>query len=422
MAQEHQSEQPQQSDEEAGWLSSAVQEWAHQRIITQEQGQAILAYHQVTPRATLVRRVYGRLVTVLATLGAVLVGLGIILFIGSNWQEIPRFGKMGLILGAILAAYGAGSWLKYATAYPRVGGALLFMATIFYGAGVFLVAQVYHVNVNDPNLLYLWLIGVLPLAYLTRSRAMLSLAILVALGALGWKTAQWIEGTDNGLLFPALYLVVGAAGYALGLAHSAFARSRIYSGPYLALGAVTALVSLYLLTFEWLFQEVLGPYGSGRGEVPRGFLVVVGIAAGAGVAAGAVALVRQSRATEDWGTLPYEAAGVLGALLSAYLLVFLPFTETWPYVALYNVLLFIAILGAIWLGSVGKRGGLVNIGIALFALDAMTRYFDLLGGMLDTSLLFIGAGALLLGGGFALERIRRRLMAQLRLVEVSDEQ
>lgn len=61
-----------------------VAEWQRQGIITAEQATVIFAYYQVPPEALRARSAYAKLIAVLATLGAILVGIGAIPFIASN--------------------------------------------------------------------------------------------------------------------------------------------------------------------------------------------------------------------------------------------------------------------------------------------------------------------------------------------------
>ena len=56
------------------------------------------------------------------------------------------------------------------------------------------------------------------------------------------------------------------------------------------------------------------------------------------------------------------------------------------------------------------RALLINLGLLYFTALVVTRYIDLLWGMLPNSLVFIGGGAALLAGGIMLERQRRRLL------------
>ncbi len=77
---------------------------------------------------------------------------------------------------------------------------------------------------------------------------------------------------------------------------------------------------------------------------------------------------------------------------------------------LANALLLALEVGCIWVGWSRAQPGLINWGLTLFFIHLMTRYFDLFFNMLGSGAAFIGAGALLLLGGFMLERQRRRLL------------
>jgi uncharacterized membrane protein len=76
-------------------LPDEVNYWQGRGIIAPEQGRAIIGSYEMPDTA---RATHGRLVTILAILGSVLVGLGVILFFASNWQEISREVKLALML------------------------------------------------------------------------------------------------------------------------------------------------------------------------------------------------------------------------------------------------------------------------------------------------------------------------------------
>jgi uncharacterized membrane protein len=129
-------------------LPDEVDYWQGRGIIAPDQGRAIIDSYEMPDTS---RAAHGRLVTILAILGSVLVGLGVILFFASNWQEISREVKLALMLVAVPTAYGIGYWLRYFRGYQRVGTATLFLAAIVYGAAIQLAAQAYNIPVDHPN-------------------------------------------------------------------------------------------------------------------------------------------------------------------------------------------------------------------------------------------------------------------------------
>ena len=94
----------------------------------------------------------------------------------------------------------------------KAGTAVILLAAVMYGAAIHLVAQAYHIPVNSPNLVVLWFVGVLPLAYVTRSHSVLTLAIVLFLAGIGFRGQEWLSDWDwvpfRG--FP-LYMVLGLA-------------------------------------------------------------------------------------------------------------------------------------------------------------------------------------------------------------------
>lgn len=75
-----------------------------------------------------------------------------------------------------------------------------------------------------------------------------------------------------------------------------------------------------------------------------------------------------------------------------------------------NVLLLVVEIAVIALGWRRLETGLVNLGLLAFFVHLMTRYFDVFGTLLKGGLAFIGAGIVLVGGGWLLESARRRLL------------
>ena len=154
-------------------LRVEVQQWEADGIITADQAEAIRDRYESDAPASSGSAIGNRVVTVIAIMGAVLIGLGIIAFIAANWSEIPKLVKLAMMVVGTPAIYVIGWFLGYRLDYARIGIAIILVGAIAFGASIHLVAQTYHVPVNHPNLVPLWFLGVIPLAYITRSRAML---------------------------------------------------------------------------------------------------------------------------------------------------------------------------------------------------------------------------------------------------------
>ncbi len=400
-------------------LPEEVQDWQERGIITPDQGRAILDTYDVPDVAQEAR---SRLVTVLAVLGSILVGLGVILFFASNWQEISKEVKLALMLVGVPAVYVVGYWLRYHRGYERAGTATILLGALFYGAAIHLVAQAYNIPVNHPNLILYWFLGVIPLAYVIRSEAMLVLAIGLFLAAIGFRGQVWLLDTDQipFRAFP-LYLVLGLMLYGMGKLQGRFESTRIYSRAYEIVGLLITFAGLYLLSFRFWWEELSDSSVFSNYGVTIEFWLIAGVTSAVAALGLIVTLLVRASQELPLRTLPYETVAVLILLAVAGLVVFLPLESDLVYPLLFNFLLLVGIVGLIFLGYFRGREVLINLALAFFIIDVITRYIEFSYRLLDRSVVFIVAGVILLVGGFLLERGRRRVIGQLRTQEASHE-
>lgn len=396
-------------------LQTELQNWKRNGMVTAEQADSILGQYVV------VSPLYGRLIVILVTLGAILAGAGVIILVSANWQEIPRLAKMALALVLVAGSYYSGYWLKYEKGYTRAGGAIIFVGAMIFGASLFLIGQQYHMPVDDPRLLGWWFIGVIPVAYFTRSKAVLTLAILAALAGLGYKTGDWLQGiSDVQYAFLAFYLLLGVGLYSIATIHLRYPRLKYYSPRYQIFGLILLLLMLYVLSFRDLFNNSTLSHWDFN-SLPLVFIIVFHIAAAVAVGGSIWSLALDTSRKQVSGTRSGDLAGIIVVTLTGYLALFLPFLSPVSYTIIFNVVLLAAILGLIFLGYFQGVGYLVNIGLFFFGLMVIGRYFDLTWDLLPRSAFFIVGGLLLLGVGILLERLRRRTLKQMHAIEVTDE-
>jgi uncharacterized membrane protein len=150
------------SQEQRAWLLVEMDAWAEKGIITGEQVHRILDLYESPTEIT--QRHKNTAVFVLMSLAAGLVGLAVILFFAFNWTAMPAALKLALIFGVIGGTHGAGFYLRYKRQVIRGSEVLFLLGCIFYGAGIALVAQIFHLNAHAPDGVWWWAIGVLPFA------------------------------------------------------------------------------------------------------------------------------------------------------------------------------------------------------------------------------------------------------------------
>jgi len=400
-------------------LKEEVELWLEEGIISSEQKERLLDRYEVLEEAD-ESAGPGRLITTVSMLGSVLIGAGIILFIASNWAAIPRWGKLFMIFSSMLTCYGLGYYVGYEKkSYPTVGGALIFLGCIIFGAGIFLVAQIYHITVYYPHGPLLWGLGALPLAYLFRYTTVMTLAICDLLIWVGMEANLRIpEAVYTGNIMPiiTLLLMAGLLLWAAGLMHRSFVSLRDLSGPYIVIGMLTVFSMAYVLTFD-IYSSRLG-----TAELAPFYVGIVGLF----IISGAVSL-RPGIREKAW----FAEATTLTLLLFITLLLSLFFTGP-SYNGIgqmktgdaFNLMTFTAniffafiVVGSIILGHIRRYPAYINIGLLFFVLDVLARYFDFFWKLLPRSLFFIIGGLMLLIGGVMLEKKRKKVLASFHILE-----
>jgi uncharacterized membrane protein len=380
-------------------LTGRLRTWVEAGLISAEQADAIARHEQRAGQGE--RR--GLAVQTLAYVGAIVAGLGVILFFAANWDAIPRPTRVAVLLATIGGAYGAGYVLRFARGTrPAVGEALLLLGAIAFGASLFLVGQMYHVQAHDPFAFLLWSAAALPTAAVVRSRWIAALG-LVTLSAWLIHESVDVAGDDGAGYVPILLALYGAALYGFGTALREWIGAT-FEGPMRALGALFLPAGVFVFTFQGFIEEIAGREPlSGRVELALGALTA--LALGAAVA---LALDR-ARSTGPW-----EALAVAAAVAVVFLSVLFASGEdplVLPLAA--NVVMAVLALGAILVGYANEETWLVNLGVALVGIDVFARYFDLFWDLLPRSFVFLGAGVLLLALAWLLERQRGRLLARM---------
>ena len=399
-------------------LRDEVRQWEADGIITAEQAEAIRnRYASDSPEASS-SAIGNRVVTVIAIMGAALIGLGIIAFIAANWSDIPKLVKLAMMVVGTPAIYIIGWLIGYRFGYSRIGIAIILLGAIAFGASIHLVAQTYHVPVNHPNLVPLWFLGVIPLAYFTRSQAVLGLSIILFLAAAGFRAQEWVpelDSEDTILLIPGL-LPLGAFLFASGRMQARFADTRQFARLCDISGLLVVAAGIYILSFNELWKEI------GRSELSFNALTVeywVVVAVSAVVIAAMIAVAAWRDAGQRPGQIWWEAGAVGSmALVAAVMWLGLAFGGEWLW-WVFNLVMLAGVLAMIAAGYRWNRAYLINLAVPIFAITLFTRYFEFGLSLLGQSVAFIVAGVILLAGGFGMEYLRRRLVRRIRESEAA---
>lgn len=148
------------------WLYSELPELVSKGVLTEESANALRSHYGELPRS-LGQRV---LIAILAALGAMLIGGGVILVLAHNWDELSRpvrtvLSYLPLLVAQVLMFY---AFLRQADSVAWRESTALFQS-LMVGAAISLIAQTYNISGDFQGFMRTWMLLVLPLIYLCRS-------------------------------------------------------------------------------------------------------------------------------------------------------------------------------------------------------------------------------------------------------------
>lgn len=175
------------------WLRQELTRFHQEGIINSQQLEAMLSNYQVKEKMQFVR--------VLLMIGAILIGTGILSFIAANWDVIPKAGKFILILIGLIGSYFTG-WLLEKE-YPKTSKSFYYIGLIIFGAGIFLIGQMFHFTSEAQQAFLAWACGAIPLAWYLKDRwvAMFSIILMWS-----YSTSLWYMYGDPNPIFVWLFI------------------------------------------------------------------------------------------------------------------------------------------------------------------------------------------------------------------------
>jgi uncharacterized membrane protein len=306
---------------------------------------------------------------IFAILGAVLFGFAIMSFVAAHWTTMSKLARLALILATLWGCYAAAGWL-FARKLDAFAQAAILAGIGAYGAGIMLIAQMYHMEGNPPDAVLYWALGALLAAVLLQSRPALAATFVLLVV---WS--MWERILSDSAHWGFLPVWVAAVAAAVWMAWR----------PGLHLAAISLVI--------WLIP--LGFFVLGRHAHWLIALLGTGIALAAAVAAPAID--RQLSAAH--ALFAYGVAIAFAALFIAQFIDDFSFFDSQKArsvgrLLLLAILTLAGLLAAMyWALHTGNRGALW-IGYAAFAIEIYALYWRTLGTLLDTSLFFLVAAIL----------------------------
>lgn len=429
------------------WLAAEIDRWIADGVITSEQGAALRARYPVAPEPQGASLSWGLIV--FFALGAVVVGLGVVLLFAYNWALIPKAGKLAIVFGAILAAHGTGVFFRLKDDWrSMMGEGLLVLGTMLFGAGIWLIAQIYHIDEHFPTGFLVWGLGALALAWAVPSiaQAIVATILLTIWGAVevvefgqavDWATLLLIGGLGTlvwrlrsavltAVVLAGLYVHILTNAAHWGGAGTAFVVAMALSTAVIALGTLVrggspmpqasgTVLRFFGLT-GFLFCSYVLSFGDAADEVLRSTLRHRDNAAlettyrwtmcALGLGAWIAVFMRGARAGRRLGEIelwfyPLGLIAVFGMTVAG-------FYEGEVFLAVIFNLVLLGVSG-LWIVRGCREGSLkpVVLGSVILGLLVFARYFDLFDSLAARGLAFVLFGGALFAEGFFYRKMRQ---------------
>jgi uncharacterized membrane protein len=397
------------------WVEQEGIRWVDQNIVTREQYEQILNLYEEKKHA----------VGLLPILGSILVGLGILSFIAANWQDIPQWFRIVMIMLLMVGFYGGGEmFLK--KGHDRLGLAMTVLGLVSFGGGIVLIAQMFHLTSYNIMSFIIWgSVGIL-LTYLYRSRFLYLISLLIL------TTAQWYSTTEYHQFSYVCFMVMVA-----GLGYYGWRRQNVLLTWCFSLSFVLQALLLIVekdLPFLWFFIPLLALYTLGDWIKDRssGYALQSVPLTAAFIFAVVMVLAYNEFNKPDNDILVYSIFFAISLLvllaLSLYgkwnnarisssfeWILVVPFVYLHTGVAvMYLLALFFFSFYVLWRGYMEQWRFKINFGTLLFICTTMVAYGKLTWDFMDKSMFFIIGGVILLVLSWFLNRRKKHFLDEVK--------
>jgi uncharacterized membrane protein len=380
--------------------------------------------------------------------------LGILLFVAANWDKLARPVKITIIFSTLAFFNLTGNYFRNIKSdYPGLGEGFLLVGAFSFGAGVWLVAQMYQIHYNFSAGIIFWILGILPLIFIYRSWPILTLVSILSLiwlisyqsyyflregygffllmplaaalsyihkqrfslfvmitGVSIWLAHFWLlefiqkklfsfgAALFSQVLLVVIYAFLGFILYGLGIWHQRLGRFNVFTFLYKFLGILYITLPAYTVTFAHHYDN------NCFSLMPSGIATILIIL----FILGAAVFYQAGRQAQDESERKEIKLVFRLFLMQAAILVLL---FNWPKAASlsFNIILLVEAFGFMYLGFLRRSEGVFRIAIVIFFLDILSRYFDIFWKMMPRSLLFIFGGIILIASAIFVNRKRKEI-------------
>jgi uncharacterized membrane protein len=436
-------------DDKIKWLHTEMERWARDGVISASQEESI---RNLYPQPQIKKSVPWALL-VFSGIGSVIIGLGVILLFAYNWDKMGKCAKLSIVFGSLILAHltGITTFIR-SQRFKGIGESLCVLGTMLFGAGIWLVAQIYHIEEHYPNAFLFWGLGamlmawtmpsiiqailaavlftiwagcesgdfsnstpyvfillaaLLPVAYAKGSRLLITILLLAFTVSAIFVVTSYQNYGDVELVFPvllglfSLYIVTGVI-------HQKFAKYALLSPYYLFIGLAGYFITLYILGFSDVLREVVDITNLFDAGVLLYWFVPSGIAF-----AGWCYVLKRILAKDSFKFFSYDLFFVsLMPFLIFYFCFGTMHVFQWVLAAILNLVFLAHAVTMMARGCMNAYLTPTIFGSLLLIALMIARFMDFVDNLAVRGVIFLVVGILIFSQGFFYVRAKREIALQ----------
>ncbi|EJP74448.1 MULTISPECIES: DUF2157 domain-containing protein [Campylobacter] len=157
------------------FLSGEIVKWRDKGIIDTQTAQKIASLYNINLNST-----HDTTSFILKLVAYQFFSLAFFTLIGANWEEIPRFGRLLIVL-FVLALVNLGGFFTLKKGKENSATALFLLGNFCYGAAIALIAQIYHLGEHMADGVLLWAVGSFALSFAVGRSILIAQSLAIAL-------------------------------------------------------------------------------------------------------------------------------------------------------------------------------------------------------------------------------------------------
>ncbi len=389
-------------------MKKYIEKWLKEGLISSQQAKQM--YSDIDKDSS--EKSSRNLIVTFSTIGAVLAGIGCILFVAANWQAIPSFIKVLALTAITFSCALGGYYLQYENKnYPKTGASLLFLSTILFGALIFLTAQVYNINSSEGTyvLVFIWFIAILPFTYIFYSRPVAMLVSVLFTLCFSLFIFQYNNMSHMFKALPVLYCAAGIFLYCFGKINEFIKGFYKVAAVYEKTGIFIMFFGLFFITFSYFTNPKEAYFFDFITTWKFLHLRALDI----------MLLSSLLMFLFSFFANPAKKNNAVESYMVTAIFVFMLFMVTHTFIPriFANLLFAVMVLSLVYAGYVKKEAFYVNLGIFWLIIFIAVKYFDVFWKLLPRSFFFLAGGIILVSAALFFEHKRRKINAELKTYE-----